>query len=551
MRLFVLAVYTWDTYRFMQQLSKMRHVLALKEKPNYSLHFSVDDAFIDIPATSFSFIGSAQAPLRLLSSQVSYSIVVPIMCQYTMEAIGSCRVSLKCTMAGSSGIATPASSVRPLLGHLAVGSKFTFTLTVDTIKGLSSIDFSSIHAQTRLSSLVGSSIASEDTFVSPTVDLDKSSVTHLSLRRQVSIFVTPEIVSYLTNDYATIEIFAKVRPEYLARLERFDRTREVSPPTSAPGTPLRPGDTRPAMRRCETDFIAPEHHDILAKVSISELSAEGSYVPTEVVDDVFQLHQGVQRRMNIFLSHSSGKSLPWLKITHVSTSDVRLSEKGGVVGVGKPCVEMKMINEEVEYTQDGTSRLEAHGGWDTAAHNCLHLNRKTQGDGRLLVRLTWLVEVETLDEPAVFQLDLPIRILGRDVRRSSFLTFFSSSTTYDSFTATFGVDLSPPLARSTADLWRLDTAKKHVPGEETLGNWKPRSLSLLEDFARLRRTQRGLADVQATTVVLDMLGDEEDHEKELTDEDKKALIEKCVGLWQREIETRVKVSGVSPLLMQN
>ncbi|WVF68191.1 hypothetical protein IAT40_002956 [Kwoniella sp. CBS 6097] len=494
----------------------------------------------DVPPPTYSFIGSAKAPLRLLVNQVSYHVVVPILCQYTMEAIGSCKVDFKCsTSSASSGIATPDAGWNPMQGSLNVGNKFTFTFSVDGVKGLSSVDYASIHAQTRLSSLVGPSIASEDTFASVPVNLDKSSVAHLSLRRTVSVMITPEMIDHLKQAYVTIEFFAQVRSEYLSRLKRWDSTREVSPFTSAPGTPLRPGESKPTMRRCETDFVGPEHHDILANVEIRELASDGEYVPAEVLEDVFQLHQGVQRRLHLNLTHSSGRALPWKSLQHISSNDIRVVDKGQAASVSRTDVEIRLNRQEVEYHPDGTSTLNASGVWDTAAHGCRQLDRRTSADQHVLVRLTWLLEVETLDEPAIFHLDLPLRILGRDSRRSSILSFFTSSKIYNSLTSTFSLDLTPPLARSANDLWRLDTAKKHVPGEEGLGDWKPRSLSLIEDFAKMKRTVRGLADVQATKVVLDLVGEIE--ARGFTDHEKDEILRRCLTLWQKEMDHRVVI----------
>jgi kinesin family protein 1 len=441
-----------------------------------------------------------------------------------------------------------------MLSPLVPGSKLSFSLNVDTVKGLSSEDFASMHAQARLSSLVGPSIASEDTFASLPIDLDKTSVAHLALRRSVNVIITPEMISYLKEGCATIEFFAKVRPAYLVRLERWDRSREISPPGSIPGTPSRSGEPRPAMRRNETDFVQPEQHDVLANIEIRELAANGDYYPAEVIDDVFQLHQGLQRRLSVQLTHSSGKALPWTKLGHVSTSDIRVVDKGQATGVAKEGVGLR-LSSEVEHRPDGTSVLRASGVWDTAAHNSIHLNRKSLGEQKLLVRLVFLVEVETLDEPAVFSLDLPIRILDRDAKRSSFLTFWSTNKIFPSLSAIFTVNLEPPIARSAAELWRLDTGKKHVKGEEKLGDWKPRSLSLLEEFGRMGRTEKGLGDVQATRAVLGMVdetGDEEEVNATIgpeesvdeTREREEGLLRRCIKLWQKEIEHRVLVSPV-------
>ncbi|KIR72736.1 kinesin [Cryptococcus deuterogattii CA1014] len=421
------SVYTWDLLRFRKQLMKMRHIYALKEKPNYSVHFEVDSPFTDVPPPSYSFIGSAKIPLRLLGKQLSYAVTVPIMCQYTMEAVGSCRVTFKVEpLDDVLGRSTRISSHRLLNGPISPGSRLTFIFIVDSVKGLSSTDYASIHAQTRLSSLIGPSIVSEDTFASQSVDLDKSSGTHLILKKAISVVVTPEIIQYMTNEYAIVEFFAKAKNEYLERLERWDVIHEVHPivSSSTPGTPTKSGISKPLMRRCETEFVAPERHDILAVISILELSSNGEYVPAQVYDDIFHLCQGLQRRLHIKLVHSSGKALPWEKMEHISTGDIRLVDKDGSASVGKPLVELKMYDQVVAYHPDGTSSLDAEGVWDTASHACRHLDRRTLPGQHLLIRLTWLVSVPTLSEPVIFHVDLPVKILGRGAKRSSFLTFW-------------------------------------------------------------------------------------------------------------------------------
>lgn len=553
-----LAVYTWDLPRFRQQLIKMRHMYALKEKPNYSVHFEVDGPFTDVPPPSYSFIGSAKVPLRLLGNHLSYAVTVPIMCQYTMEAVGSCRVTFKAdSLDDVFGRSAQISSDRLLNSTISPGSRLVFTFIVDSVKGLSSTDYASIHAQTRLSSLIGPSIVSEDTFASQSVDLDKSSGTRLILKKTISTVVTPEIIQYITNEYAVVEFFAKAKTEYLERLERWDVNHEVLPIVPTCTTPTKSGGGNSLMRRCETDFVAPERHDILATISILELASNGEYLPAEVYDDIFQLHQGLQRRLRIKLVHSSGKALPWEKLEHVSTGDIRLVDKSGAASVGKPLIELRMSGQVVEHHPDGTLSLEAEGVWDTASHACRHLDRRTlPGQQHLLIRLTWLVSVPTLSEPVTFQVDLPLKILGRDAKRSSFLSFWSASKVFKNMTRIFVVECAPPIARSANELWRLDTGGKHVKGEETLGNWKPRSLGLLDDWKKMCRAQIGLAEVAVTKIVLEMWredeegseGEKEDGEEEEQgdEEKKKTLMGKCLGLWQKAIANRVEVFFILP-----
>jgi len=91
----------------------------------------------------------------------------------------------------------------------------------------------------------------------------------------------------------------------------------------------------------------------------------------------------------------------------------------------------------------------------------------------------------------------------RDARPPSRLVALLSSTRILSkISNVFRVRLSPPLTRSPKDLWRLDTSEKYVRGEEILGSWRPRGISVVEDHTKLISMECRAADVQAVRVIL-------------------------------------------------
>ncbi|WOO79310.1 Kinesin-like protein [Vanrija pseudolonga] len=534
------AIYSWNLCRFQQQLARMRQVLAIKDRPNYSVHLSLGAPFGDSPTPSFSYIGSARAPLQLLAQQVSYSVTVPIFCAYTMEAIGSCRVHFKCSAPSSrSGVSTPESS-GPIVQSFPFSHKFSFTVTIDTVKGLTSADFTEVHAQTRLSSLVGPAIASEDTFASLPVNLEQASVSHLALRRTLSVLVTSDMVAHFTSGYASVEFFARVRAPYLERLERFDVIKETPPaPPPAAGdlTPNGSDPERPLMRRAETEFVTAETHDILASVEILEMSHDGEYTATDVEDDLVQLHLGVQRQLAVTFTHASGRALRWSKVVHASAGDIRV-----VTSDGEPCrvsaadVNMQMASQAT-FLSDGTSRLTARGTWDSAAHHCIQLDRRTPAADHVVVRLTFMIEVEGVDEPIVLEIDLKTRVISRDARRSSIRLIWRPRPV-SNVVSMFAVDLTPPLARTARELWRLDTAKKPVPGDNLLTGWRPRSIALVRDYVALTRVRRLIADVQTSRTVLELAGivDATKSSEAVQQE----LLAKYLSLWQHEMDTRLE-----------
>ncbi|TRM68597.1 hypothetical protein BD626DRAFT_118862 [Schizophyllum amplum] len=545
------AIYCWSLDRMQQQLQRMRNLTTYIDRPSYTQHFSSDDAFYDSPPPEYSFIGNALVSLAPLSRRLSSTSVVPIFCRYTSEAIGSCRIDIKLVNVvvaskytnGSNGRSSPAS------GTVPPGTKLSFFVTVDSVKGLSSIDFSAVHLQLRLSSFVGPSVASEEVFPSNAIDLEDASLSDLKFRRSFSIVANSKTLVHLRTGYAPVEFFASVRPTYVERLERWDEMREQRhyPSTSGSVTPSssdsRSGSGLPLMRRSENDFVVQQQHDVVAWVQVCELAPDGQYAPVPVVAQnsldpgSFCLHQGLQRRLKLSLSSNSGQQLPWLEFTKVRIGNVRLLDAKGRVhdSTSKALVTLPLLAEQaVEFKPDGTGVLVAEALWDSSIHNSTLLNRVTSSYHRILLRLQWDVAVDTCAEPVHFDMDVAVTMQTRDARPPSRLfSFLGSSKVLSKTSNLFNVRLSPPLTRSAKDLWRLDTSEKYVRGEEALTTWRPRGISVVEDYYRLISTERRAADVQAIRVILATLPNRPVQADSLAwraDD----LIRKSIDLWQRQ-----------------
>ncbi|KAJ7499435.1 kinesin-like protein [Mycena latifolia] len=553
------AIYTWSLDRMQQQLGRMRNLTTYIDRPSYTQHFSSDEPFYDTTPSEYSFVGNALISLAPLSRRLSSTSTVPIFCRYTAEAIGSCRVDIKIVNvqlspkhANGSSTSTRASSPNP--GTVPPGSKIGFYLTVDTVKGLSSHDFSAVHLQVRLSSFVGPAVASEEVFASPALDIDASTLSELRFRRIFSVVATSKVLAHMKEGYAPIEFFATVRPTYLERLERWDEMREQKlrpPPSRSSPVPETAPATLPPMRRSETDFVVQQTHDVVAWLQMCELAPDGQYAPVPVVSQgnldpgCFSLHQGLQRRINLTLSSNSGQQLPWIELTKIRIGNVRLLDTNGRVhdSTSKAMVTLPLMKDQVlEFKPDGTGQLAAEALWDTSIHDSLLLNRVTTANQRIILQLNWAVAVDTCIDPVQFNMDVGITIQTRDARPPSKLLAFLGSTKILTKSSTlFSVRLSPPLTRSPRDLWRLDTSEKYVRGEEALGTWKPRGLSVVQDYSRLVSTERRAADVQAIRVVLATSPPRPVNPETLAwkaDE----LLNKSVELWQKQFGHRGEAS---------
>lgn len=170
----------------------------------------------------------------------------------------------------------------------------------------------------------------------------------------------------------------------------------------------------------------------------------------------------------------------------------------------KALVTLPLLQEQpVQYKADGTGNLTAQAVWDSSVHNCVLLNRVTQTSHRIYVQVEFMVAVDVCAEPVVFNMDAALTIGSRDARPPSrLLAYIGSTKVLPKMSTVFNVRLTPPLTRSPRELWRIDTAEKYVRGEEALGFWRPRGISVVEDYSRLVTMEQRAADVQVTRVIL-------------------------------------------------
>lgn len=543
------AIYAWSLDRLQQQLQRMRNLTTFIDRPSYSQHFSSEEPFYDNPPPEYSFIGNALLPLAPLSRRLSSNSIVPIFDRYTAEAIGSCRIDVKIANvvlnpkhAHTSSTSTRASS--PVPGTVPPGSKLSFVLSIDNVKGLSHHDFHSVHLQVRLSSFLGPSTSSEEVYPSSAVDLEASTLSDLKFRRSFSIVASSRVLTYLRQGYAPIEFFARLKPTYLERMERWDEMREqrVVPNTRTSSPESRP-QSLPPMRRSETDFVVEQTHDVIAWLQISELAPDGSYMPVPVTSQgnldpgAFQLHQGLQRRIVLQLFSNSGRQLPWTELIRVRLGNIRLLDAKGRLheANSKAMVTLPLLQQQhVEFRPDGTGILSAEALWDSSVHDSILLNRVTSPGQRVLLQMQFSVNVEICAEPVQFTMDTAISIQTRDARPPSrFFTLLGSTRIIPKTSTVFTVKLSPPLTRSPKDLWRLDTAEKYVRGEESLGVWRPRGVSAVEDYNRLVSMERRAADVQAIRIILATSPASRITQADAVVWGSEDLLKKALALWQK------------------
>jgi kinesin family protein 1 len=305
-----------------------------------------------------------------------------------------------------------------------------------------------------------------------------------------------------------------------------------------------------------------EKHDVLAWIQICELNADGDYVPVPVVlQDVFCLRQGLQRRIALTLLHDSGKQFDWKEIKHVKMGHVRLVDSKGRQTESPPHapVEIHLFpGGDAEFERNGISKVTAQGPWDSSLHDSLFLNRITASGQRIRLTLSWQVNCERCVAPLYFDMDISVQIQARESSNGVLRQFLGGGKEKQPFKASgmFVVQLKPPMTRQVRELWRLNTANKYVRGEEFIGSWKPRGVSLITDYRVARKKMILREEVAASRHALVLAGHpqtkeirsqsmDENKKKGENDEEKKkdpkVLLKKVIGLWTSEFGTREEV----------
>ncbi|KIM22680.1 hypothetical protein M408DRAFT_28519 [Serendipita vermifera MAFF 305830] len=144
-----------------------------------------------------------------------------------------------------------------------------------------------------------------------------------------------------------------------------------------------------------------------------------------------------------------------------------------------------------EMREQHNIRAKPNGSAPTNSNPNLPTMRRSENDfvvevtasgQRILLQISWSVDIDTCLDPVVFSRDMAVAIQARarDAGAPSrFASMFSSTKRLVKTSAIFSLKLTPPLTRSAKDLWRLDTSEKYV-----------------------RATKKRSADVQAIKVIL-------------------------------------------------
>ncbi|KAK2590765.1 hypothetical protein QQS21_011556 [Conoideocrella luteorostrata] len=475
------VVHLWSLEKLHDRVRQMRQMHQYLDQPDYAQHLSLDNPFVEPCMPSYTLVGEVDVPLKAVFESRVQDFTLDVLSPYTSHAIGIVKLSLEPSHARA-----PTNTLK-------------FNVVMHELIGFAEREGTEVHAQ-----LFIPGVSEEDgvTTTQMITEFDEGPIRFESVHNMsVSLFASQDVT-------IRVAIFAKVSTMHLDKLLSWDDMRDAGPM----------GDAAKGSRINESQFFTQEKHDLLSRVQIMELNENGEYQPVEVSQTseldtgTFQLHQGLQRRIGINISHSSGDALPWGDVTAVRVGKVRLVDSAGKtpdMGSNDPDVTLKLATSPIfRENPNGTRSITIYAQWDSSLHNSLLLDRVTADKYRVQMTIYWEISSEKLAEPMKFAQKVCVQILSRTfIRQTSvFSALWQNVRFVRSSTGIFTLTMRPAPIKRVGDLWRLNSQHDYVKGEENLTSWAPRGVSLVSDFIMARKKRRRVAEIGSVQTTLHKLG---------------------------------------------
>jgi kinesin family member 1 len=326
------VIHIWSPEKLRHRVQRMRQMHQYIDRPDYLQHFRLQNPFSESFTPQFSFLGDAAVPLTAVFEMRVQDFRVEITSSYTQGILGILRLSLE-----------PSSMQGPM-------STMKFNVVVHDLTGFAEREGTCVHVQL----YVGGSAANEQG-ISTTQTIQEFDQGPIRFESVHSLSI-PEGGS--RDSPLKVAVYAKLTTMHMDKLISWDEIRNSAE-----------GNTRSSNvhRLPESEYQCEQRHDVFARVEILELAEDGQYLPVGVVQSsaldpgVYQLHQGVQRRISLTLTHSLAESLPWEDVTALRIGDVCLMDsldKIADLDSLMPEIALKQIQEPmVKDNPDGTSTI--------------------------------------------------------------------------------------------------------------------------------------------------------------------------------------------------
>lgn len=475
------VVHHWSLNKLRERVKSMRQLHQYMDRPQHMRgQAKVANPFVETNMPRYSLVGDIDVPLTAVFESRVQDFSLDVRSPYTSDAIGMIKLSLE-----------PSCATAP-------ENTLKFSVVMHELVGFSEHEGTEVHAQLSIPLL-----SDEESGVATTTmvaDFDEGPVRFDSVH-SMSVPLQAPMTTTLR-----VSVFAKVTATHLDKLLSWDDLRDH----------VRPAKEGKTARIAESHFFAEERHDVFCRVQILELSESGDYLPVEVLQTsdtdrgTFQLHQGIQRRIVVNLTHSCGASLPWDKVDNLRVGNVRLLDhKGRQVDTNdhaKEEIKLKLhLDPVMRSNTNGTTSIAIIGQWDSSLHNSLLLDRVTAPKSKVSMRVAWDVRSKKLGHATMkFSLDVNEIILSRSYVRqqSMFAALWHTARITHGVPQVFSVAIKPTPVKRVGDLWRMNTGGDYVKGEENLFGWAPRGVSLVRDFIKSKRQRERSAEIEALRAIL-------------------------------------------------
>ena len=507
------VVHLWSLQKLRFRVRVMHQMHQYMNRPEYLQHFSLENPFSEPCMPEFSRIGDADVPLAAVFESRVQDFTLDVISPYTTNVVGIIRLALE-----------PSSAEAP-------STTLKFNVVMHDLVGFPEREGTQVHAQLFVPGISDESGATTTQMIA---DFDEGPVRFESVHSMSLPYPSPR------TTFLRVSIFAKVTSMHLDKLLSWDDMRDSAP---------RPTQKRRRARLPESEFYTEDLHDIFSRVQIQEISEDGTYKPVEVVQSgvmdagVYQLHQGLQRRVVVNLTHTCGDTLQWQDVTSMRVGRLRLIDAEG----NSPSLDSSPVREVpiklvsppvVKSNADGTANVTFVGQWDSSIHNSLLLDRATPDKYRVQASLHFDVTSAKLAEPMVFSLDLALQIRSRTYMRQvslfSFSNFFAQQRVIHSTVGIFSIAIRPTSVKRATDLWRMNTSGDYIKGEEHLSGWTPRGVSLVRDYLSLQKRRQRISEIETARSVLSsraLTTFPANTSLSALDDRQKELLSRVIGLW--------------------
>ena len=508
------VIHLWSLEKLEQRVRTMRRMHQYLDRPDYLQHFHLENPFVESALPQFSLIGEANIPLTAVFEARVQDYTVEVYSPYTLEAIGVIKLSLE-----------PSSAQAP-------PKMLKFNVVMHDMVGFAEREGTELHGQMFIP---GISEEGGSTTTQMIQDFDEDhirfeSVHSMSLPRNAPRSATLRVA-----------IYARVTSMHLDKLLSWDEIRESTVRGSE-------SSLHQAPRLPESEYWMEEEHDVYAKIKILELSETGEYLPVEIEQHsnldpgVYQLHQGLQRRIMMNLTCSSSESLQWKKVKAMRVGSLRLVDQDTSLLDHKDSehqLPLKFVKEPaVVEDANGIKEFTVTGQWDSSLHGSSLLDRPTNERHSVQMSISVDIASERIPTVMTFTLDQTLQIRPRSWSRpqSMFKALWKTSRIIHYTSGIFSVTLKPASTKRASDIWRMDSQQTYVKGEEGLSNWKPRGVTLVRDYAVSQLRRQRVTEVEATKVFLRR--HRSSPPPRLSSSDKldghqQALVQKCLALWTK------------------